>query len=77
MSDPNANHARDALAKLEALVVQDIFLTETASLQMLYSGLCISRKTGTFTNTDRRVQLAKKAINLLGKQNKIYGLFKS
>ncbi len=64
MSDPNANHARDALAKLEALIVQDIFLTETAYLaDVVLPASAFPEKTGTFTNTDRRVQLAKKAIN--------------
>ena len=64
MSDPNANHARDALAKLDALVVQDIFLTETAYLaDIVLPASAFPEKTGTFTNTDRRVQLARKAIN--------------
>ena len=64
MSDPNANHAREALAKLEMLVVQDIFLTETAYLaDIVLPASAFPEKTGTFTNTDRRVQLAKKAVN--------------
>ncbi|MEE2695391.1 MAG: formate dehydrogenase subunit alpha [Pseudomonadota bacterium] len=64
MSDPNANHARDALAKLDVLVVQDIFLTETAYLaDIVLPASAFPEKTGTFTNTDRRVQLARKAIN--------------
>ena len=64
MSDPNANHARDALAKLDTLVVQDIFLTETAYLaDIVLPASAFPEKTGTFTNTDRRVQLARKAIN--------------
>tara|TARA_A100001015_G_scaffold321621_1_gene453498 strand:+ start:435 stop:3197 length:2763 start_codon:yes stop_codon:yes gene_type:complete len=64
MSDPNANHAREALAKLDTLVVQDIFLTETAYLaDIVLPASAFPEKTGTFTNTDRRVQLAKKAVN--------------
>ena len=64
MSDPNANHARDALAKLDTLIVQDIFLTETAYLaDIVLPASAFPEKTGTFTNTDRRVQLARKAIN--------------
>ena len=63
MSDPNANHAREALAKLEMLVVQDIFLTETAYLaDIVLPASAFPEKTGTFTNTDRRVQLAKKLL---------------
>ena len=64
MSDPNANHAREALAKLDVLVVQDIFLTETAYLaDVVFPASAFPEKTGTFTNTDRRVQLARKAVN--------------
>ena len=64
MSDPNANHAREALARLDCLVVQDIFLTETAYLaDIVLPASAFPEKTGTFTNTDRRVQLARKAIN--------------
>jgi len=67
MSDPNANHAREALAKLDILVVQDIFLTETAYLaDIVLPASAFPEKTGTFTNTDRRVQLARKAINTPG-----------
>jgi len=64
MSDPNANHAREALARLDTLVVQDIFLTETAYLaDIVFPASAFPEKTGTFTNTDRRVQLARKAVN--------------
>ncbi len=64
MSDPNANHAREALARLDTLVVQDIFLTETAYLaDIVLPASAFPEKTGTFTNTDRRVQLARKAVN--------------
>ena len=64
MSDPNANHAREALARLDTLIVQDIFLTETAYLaDIVFPASAFPEKTGTFTNTDRRVQLARKAVN--------------
>ncbi|HMN77153.1 MAG TPA: formate dehydrogenase subunit alpha [Burkholderiaceae bacterium] len=63
MSDPDANHAREALAKLEHLVVQDIFLTETATLaDVILPASAFPEKTGTFTNTDRMVQMARQAI---------------
>jgi formate dehydrogenase major subunit len=64
MSDPNQNHAREALAMLEHLVVQDIFLTETAGFaDVLLPASAFPEKTGTFTNTDRRVQLGRQAID--------------
>lgn len=63
MSDPDANHAREALAKLDMLVVQDIFLTETACLaDVVLPASAFPEKTGTFTNTDRLVQLGRQAI---------------
>jgi formate dehydrogenase major subunit len=63
MSDPDANHAREALAALEHLVVQDIFLTETAYLaDVILPATAFAEKTGTFTNTDRLVQLGRQAI---------------
>ena len=64
MSDPDANHARAALAKLEMLAVQDIFLTETAYLaDVVLPASAFPEKTGTFTNTDRMVQLGRRALN--------------
>lgn len=64
MSDPNLNHARKALASLEHLVVQDIFLTETATYaDVILPASAFAEKTGTFTNTDRRVQLGRQAID--------------
>ena len=63
MSDPNLNHARHALASLEHLVVQDLFLTETAALaDVVLPASAFPEKTGTFTNTDRRVQLGRQAL---------------
>ncbi|SNS71671.1 NAD-dependent formate dehydrogenase catalytic subunit /NAD-dependent formate dehydrogenase iron-sulfur protein [Noviherbaspirillum humi] len=64
MSDPDANHARESLAALEHLVVQDIFLTETAYLaDVVLPASAFAEKTGTFTNTDRLVQLGRQAID--------------
>jgi formate dehydrogenase major subunit len=64
MSDPDADHAREALAKLDMLVVQDIFLTETAYLaDVILPASSFAEKTGTFTNTDRFVQLGRQALN--------------
>jgi formate dehydrogenase major subunit len=63
MSDPDANHAREALAELDWLVVQDIFLTETAYLaDVILPASAFPEKTGTFTNTDRMVQLGRQAL---------------
>ncbi len=64
MSDPDANHAREALAALDLLVVQDIFLTETAYLaDVVLPASAFAEKTGTFTNTDRLVQMGRQAID--------------
>jgi formate dehydrogenase major subunit len=64
MSDPNLNHARKALASLEHLVVQDIFMTETAwYADVILPASAFAEKTGSFTNTDRRVQLGRQALD--------------
>ena len=63
MSDPDANHARESLAALEHLVVQDIFLTETAYLaDVILPASAFPEKTGSFTNTDRLVQMGRQAV---------------
>jgi len=63
MSDPDLNHARQALAMLEHLVVQDLFLTETAfHADVVLPASAFAEKAGTFTNTDRRVQLARPVL---------------
>ena len=68
MSDPDLNHSRKALSKLEHLVVQDIFLTETAMYaDIILPASAFPEKTGTFTNTDRRVQLGNQAVKPPGK----------
>lgn len=67
MSDPNLNHAREALSKLDHMVVQDIFFTETCGYaDVILPSSAFPEKDGTFTNTDRRVQLGRKAIDLPG-----------
>ena len=64
MSDPDLNHARKALSSLNHLVVQDIFVTETALYaDVILPASAFPEKTGTFTNTDRRVQLGRQAVN--------------
>src|SRR5438477_11236472 len=63
MSDPDVRHAREALAELEMLVVQDIFLTETGYLaDVILPASAFPEKTGTFTTTDRMVQLGRQAL---------------
>ncbi|AUN93782.1 formate dehydrogenase subunit alpha [Pseudazoarcus pumilus] len=67
MSDPDANHARHSLASLDLLVVQDIFLTETAYLaDVILPASAFPEKDGTFTNTDRLVQMGRAAIDTPG-----------
>jgi formate dehydrogenase major subunit len=63
LSDPNVNKVRKALANLEFLVVQDIFLTETAEFaDVILPATSFFEKSGTYTNTDRRVQVGRKAL---------------
>jgi len=63
MSDPDVEHARDALAKLEHLVVQDIFLTETANYaDVILPATAWAEKAGTVTNTNRQVQMGRPAV---------------
>jgi len=63
LSDPDVNHAAHCLRSLEFLVVQDIFLTETAALaDVVLPGLSWAEKLGTFTNSERRVQFVRPAV---------------
>ncbi|MBC6441925.1 MAG: formate dehydrogenase subunit alpha [Rhodobacteraceae bacterium] len=63
MSDPDVEHARAALAKLDHLVVQDIFLTETANYaDVILPASAFAEKTGTVTNTNRQVQMGRPAV---------------
>jgi formate dehydrogenase major subunit len=67
MSDPDAHHAREALAKLDWLVVQEIFLTETCyHADVILPATAWPEKEGTVTNTDRMVQLGRKALEAPG-----------
>ena len=67
MSDPDLDHARAGLAKLEHLVVQDIFLTETAMMaDVILPSSAWPEKSGTVTNTNRQVQMGRKALALPG-----------
>mgnify|MGYP001049261361 CR=1 FL=1 len=63
MSDPDVEHARDALAKLDHLVVQDIFITETANYaDVILPASAFAEKAGTVTNTNRQVQMGRPAL---------------
>ncbi len=67
MSDPNLSHSRAALARLEHLVVQDLFVTETAQLaDVILPASAWPEKEGTVTNTNRQVQMGRKAVSLPG-----------
>lgn len=67
ITDPDLSHVEEALKKLELLVVQDIFLTETAKLaHVVLPSASFAEKDGTFTNTERRVQRIRKAIDSPG-----------
>lgn len=63
MSDPDVEHARDALAKLSHLIVQDIFITETANYaDVILPASAFAEKSGTVTNTNRQVQMGRPAV---------------
>ncbi len=67
LSEPNANHAIEALKRLDFLVVQDIFMSETAELaDVVLPAASSAEKDGTYTNTERRVQRVRKAIEPVG-----------
>ena len=67
LSDPDTNHVKKGLGNLEFLVVQDIFLTETAQLaDVVLPATSYAEKEGTFTSTERLVQMVRKAIEPLG-----------
>ncbi|MDA1091385.1 MAG: formate dehydrogenase subunit alpha [Proteobacteria bacterium] len=67
MSDPDSGHARKGLAALEHLVVQDLFLTETAAFaDVVLPASAFPEKAGTFTNTNRQVQMGRPALELPG-----------
>jgi predicted molibdopterin-dependent oxidoreductase YjgC len=63
LSDPDSNSVMEALKNLDFLVVQDIFMTETAELaDVILPAACFAEKNGTFTNTERRLQRVRKAV---------------
>ncbi len=63
LSDADSKHVKEALESLDFLVVQDIFLTETAQLaDVVLPGVSFAEKNGTFTNTERRVQRVRQAV---------------
>lgn len=67
ISDPDLLHVAASLKKLEFLIVQDIFMTETGEFaDVILPSACFAEKDGTFTNTDRRVQRVRKAVNAPG-----------
>ena len=73
LSEANANHARAALERLSFLMVQDIFLTETAQMaDVVLPAATFAEKNGTFTNTERRVQRIRKAIVPIGESRPDY-----
>lgn len=70
VSDPDTHHIKHALESLELLIVQDIFLTETAELaHVVLPALAFAEKNGTFTNTERRVQRVRKVVSRPGLRN--------
>ncbi len=75
-SDPDINHVRHCLEKADFLVVQDIFLTETAQLaDVVLPGASFAEKDGTFTSTERRVQRVRKAIEPVGTSKADWQIF--
>jgi formate dehydrogenase major subunit len=67
VSDPDLNHAEKSISNLDFLVVQDIFFTETAQLaDVVFPSACFAEKEGTFSNTERRVQRVRKAVEAPG-----------
>jgi predicted molibdopterin-dependent oxidoreductase YjgC len=67
MSDPDTNHIRKCLEECDFIVLQDIFPTETAPYaDVLLPGVSFAEKDGTFTNTERRIQLVRKALEPQG-----------
>ncbi len=78
MSDPDLNHARHALAMLDHLVVQDLFLTETAfHADVVLPASAFAEKAGSFTNTDRRVQIAQPVVAPPATRARIGGSFRN
>lgn len=76
VSDPNTNHVQKALKNTDFLIVQDIFLTETAELaDVVLPATCFAEKDGTFTNTERRVQRVRAAVPAPGQSRDDWAIF--
>lgn len=76
VSDPDTTHIRESLKNLDCLIVQDIFPTETTELaHVVLPVACFAEKDGTFTNTERRVQRVRKAVNAPGEAKADWEVF--
>jgi formate dehydrogenase alpha subunit len=76
VTDPDTNHVRKALENLDFLVVQELFMTETAAYaDVVLPGISYAEKDGTFTNTERRVQRIRKAVEPKGQAREDYAIF--
>lgn len=76
VADPNISHVRKALEKVDFLVVQDIFLTDTAKMaDVVLPAACFAEKDGTFTSTERRVQRVRKAVEPPGEARADWRIF--
>jgi formate dehydrogenase alpha subunit len=78
LSDPNLHHVEEALEALDLLIVQDIFLNETAAkADVVLAGVSFAEKAGTFTNTERRVQLVRPALTAPGEARQDWEILQS
>lgn len=76
VTDPDTGHVRQALESLDFLVVQELFMTETAAYADVFlPGISYAEKDGTFTNTERRVQRVRKAVEPRGQAREDYEIF--
>ncbi|EIX6388382.1 formate dehydrogenase subunit alpha [Enterococcus faecalis] len=76
VTDPDTGHVRQALESLDFLVVQELFMTETAAYaDVVLPGISYAEKDGTFTNTERRVQRVRKAVKPRGQAREDYEIF--
>lgn len=76
VTDPDTNHVRKALENLEFFVVQELFMTETAAYaDVVLPGISYAEKDGTFTNTERRVQRVRKAVEPKGQAREDFAIF--